>query len=124
MPAQAHFRHFFGVKSEALADSAQKLYVATSPAPEGEAATQVNLPRLQAFADHVAQKILCFNLRKRLRESYDDDLLYAEHAEGFYLLVEGLQQGRSRLRVKHGARVRVKGYHRRHSAERTRTFDE
>ena len=121
--AQAHLRHLVGEEAEFAAHPSKQIYVPLAPAPEGEAAAEISLPRLKPLVHNVAQKLFGAARGELAREAYDYRLLDAEHAEGFDLLVEGLQQGRRGLGVQHGARVRVEGYDGRHRRGGARTFD-
>src|SRR5205085_5505931 len=92
--AQTHFGNFVGEEAQLAAHLPQKLYVPLAPATEREAATEVDLLRVQTFVHHVSQELSGAHARELAREAYDYRLLDAEHAEGFYLLVECLQQWR------------------------------
>ncbi len=98
--------------------------VALAPPPEGEAAAEVDLARLEPLVHHVAQEVFGRDARELAREADDDGLLDAEHAERLDLLVEGLEERRRGLRVQHRAGVRVEGDDGRHAACGARALDD
>src|SRR5205807_622151 len=94
LAAQTHFGNFVGCEAQLAAHLPQKLDVPLAPSTEREAATEVDFLRVQTFVHNVSQELPGAHLRELAREAYDDSLLDAEHAEGFNLLVEGLEERR------------------------------
>src|SRR5207245_11448357 len=76
----------------------------------------------QSFFDNVSQKIFGANLRELFCEANNDRLFDAEDAKAFNLLIQSLQQGRGRFRVKYFARMWMESDHGRHGANCASSF--
>jgi hypothetical protein len=101
-----------------LADSSQKFDIALATMTERKAAAEINFFRVQAIRNHSAQEIFGANLREVLIKVNDYGLFDPQYAQGFYLLIERLQEGWRGFGMEQSARMRVECDHGGHGARR------